>query len=178
MNALRTAKEYRFHGSLKVRNLKADDAKFESFATEVDFRDGLLHFERLHATQGNGVITGRATTMLDPSDSFDAKLQLQQIEVEPIPKILAKFGLGTESKLVRGVADANIKARGKVAQLNQLEKWNIAGNANAKGLSVGDSHHYDVDVSEFQLKDGLVRVPKFDAKRDSDFAVYGKQKDQ
>jgi len=158
VTALRSLKQYRFKGSLRVRDLIADDAEFQTFDAEVDYREGLLKFERLRATQGAGTISGKARAMLDPSDKFDAELQVQSVDIEPIAKLLAKFGIGTEDKPIRGFADANVRASGNVSELKQPTKWDIVGNLRAAGIAVGASHQYGVDVREFQLVDGEVTV--------------------
>ena len=176
VTALRSSKEYRFHGTLQVKDLLADDAKFESFEAEVDFRDGLLRFERLHATQGSGTIRGTATAKLDPSDDFEAALNLQQVDVGPIAKVLTKFGVGTKSKPVRGFADATINARGQVSDLSHPEEWNITGSLRATQLAIGESNRYDVTIQDFQLNDGKVRIPMFQvgATKLPDFFARGK----
>lgn len=157
--AVRTAEAYRFNGSLKARQLMVEDVSFEKLDASVNYQEGVITLSDLSGKQSarenrtSGVISGSAKAALIPRDSFGASIEFSEFDIEPITRLLAKFGIGSKSRPIRGIISGDFDAIGKLDLIDQPQKWEANGTLQLDQLSVGDSLTYAATVDAFKLKD-------------------------
>ncbi|QDV83564.1 hypothetical protein TBK1r_25060 [Stieleria magnilauensis] len=169
LNALRTGKAYRLEGSLSIRDLVADQIRFEVFRAEVTYADGRLDLDTLRAVEqldasGNalptaGSIAGSASAELLPRGSFSADVKTTNLRIGPIATLISRLGFAETDGVPQGSVTANVSVRGQVDQLNQPETLSVSGDLSAENLRRDSSIRFSLSAKQFSWQNGQLDLP-------------------
>ncbi|QDV42728.1 hypothetical protein Enr13x_25780 [Stieleria neptunia] len=169
LNALRTGKAYRLEGSLSIRDLVADQMRFDVFRAEVTYADGRLDLETLRAVEqldggGNAVptagsIVGSASAELLPRGSFSADVKTANLRIGPVATLFSRLGFDAADGVPQGSVTANVSVRGQVDQLNQPEQLTVEGDFAAKDVRRGPSIGFNLAAKTFSWKQRELLLP-------------------
>ncbi|WP_182870996.1 AsmA-like C-terminal region-containing protein [Rhodopirellula sp. JC639] len=170
LNALRTGKAYRIEGSLTIRDLVADQIRFDLFHAEVTYADGRLNLDALRcieqlddsgqAAPGGGRLTGSASAELLPRGEFNAEVKTANLRIGPIGKLLSRFGFVDARGVVQGAVTATVSVAGQVDQLSQPELLTIQGDLAATGLRRTPAIGFNLAAKQFSWKERELHLPE------------------
>ncbi|OYP37722.1 AsmA-like C-terminal region-containing protein [Rhodopirellula sp. MGV] len=158
LNALRTGKAYKIHGTVSGQNVRSDQLIFDSLRAVLDFRDGKLTLQELDAKQGQGKIAGNASMELIPRGNFAGNLTLSELKTDAVFDLLEKFGGDWAKAWSIATIDGQVNVKGRATDLNAPLKWDITGKVAAKNVQYGPKLNFDVSVPSIQVKQQRVDI--------------------
>ncbi|QEG01728.1 hypothetical protein Mal15_58070 [Stieleria maiorica] len=170
LNALRTGKAYRIEGALTIRDLVADQIRFDLFQAEVTYADGRLDLDALRCIEqldesgqvapGGGRLTGTASAELLPRGKFNAEVNTANLRIGPIGKLLSRFGFVDARGVVQGAVTATVSVDGQVDQLSQPEHLTIRGDLAATDLRRTPAIGFNLAAKQFRWEQRELHLPE------------------
>jgi translocation and assembly module TamB len=169
INQARAVKAYRFEGSAESPRLVVEGVELKDLKTRAVYRDGLLSLQELSglappADQGNGAKTGdgsfhgSAQMGVDPQKDLTAKLELKDIPLAQLAKVLPNAGSGTSGRFSGSAA-----LRGPIATIRDIDTWEASGSLSSDELHLYERRLQNVRL-DMRMERGTFALSKVDAK--------------
>ncbi len=91
VNGLTDTRAYSFRGSLTAPDVKLDAATFPELSATVIYENGIIKLTNLRGRGQSGTFSGSAQAAINPSGSFEAKLDVRQLRLGPLVETVAQF---------------------------------------------------------------------------------------
>lgn len=158
-NALRTGKAYKFKGSLKVAELRADNVRLENFAADLNYENGKVSLTRLESKQTNGgSLAGIASAELIPQGDFKSKLNIAQFEIDAVIDLLAKFDVLPADAIQSGTVSAELEASGPVDAISDVSQWQASGDLSLADLRWDGLFPINGSMQDFKFREQRLEI--------------------
>ena len=151
---------YRFHGTLLAQDVQLDEVLFPQISATIIYEDGNLRLTDFSGRTGAGTFAGSATAAINPPGKFEANLQVEKLNLQPLVKLFGILSQQADLRSATGLIDGLVQVSGNVDDVNDFTQWNATGRLHVDGFSVGDSATYVIHMDRFALVDRRIEIPQ------------------
>ncbi|MEO9592323.1 AsmA family protein, partial [Rhodopirellula bahusiensis] len=164
---------YRFDGTLTSSRLVVDRFEFLDLRTTVRYRDGVATLSSLTGSAvesgeasndpAKGNFTGSGSLELVPQGDASANLNVDNISLDPITKLIASLFPSYEPMLPKdGELSGDVQFRAPIKRIDDIASYDLEGTIQADALELGGLPPADLKVGKVFIRDGRLRADKID----------------
>ncbi len=161
IDGLTNTQAYRLRGSLRVRDLRVDNALLTELSAVFHYADGRLTVTELLGKTSTGNFVGKANANVNPRGRFEAELKLERFNIGPLVDLIRKFWIGADAPQVpvSGILEGTASVSGDLNKIDDIAAWQASSSLDISDFKIGESAAYSISIDDFSLQQGRVRAP-------------------